>query len=53
MLHENVCWYNSVCSILLSHKENGMKVIIIGGVAGGAGTADRFGIRNKLHSFIT
>ncbi|MBU5438377.1 hypothetical protein KQI42_10175 [Tissierella sp. MSJ-40] len=42
MLHKNACWYNGVCSILLSYKENGMKVIIIGGVAGGAGTTASF-----------
>jgi len=42
MLHKNAWWDNSVCSILLSYKDNGVKMIIIGGAAGGAGTAARF-----------
>lgn len=29
MLHKNVCWYNRVCGILLSYKENGIRVIIM------------------------
>jgi len=40
MLHKNAWWDNSVCSILLSYK-NEIKIIIIGGVAGGAGTSAR------------
>ncbi|WP_454055015.1 hypothetical protein [Clostridium sp. Marseille-Q7071] len=41
MLHKNAWWDNSVCSILLSYKENVVKMIIIGGVAGGTGAAAR------------